>query len=161
MVWFWCRCRVPGVWTKVGTSGPPYKALAKFRYFPTFYFVVYLAPTAESRPSGYTFFFCFLFFKFIFNDSYTTTYLKINRTNVSQIFRFGRTVALDDQSDISFSIPQEKLPWKTNFVRFYRAMLCIRGTSHRPVSVCLCLCLSVCLSVTSRCSTKTAKGRIT
>jgi len=27
---------------------------------------------------------------------------------------------------------------------FFRAMLCIRGTSHGPVSVCLCLCLSVC-----------------
>ena len=27
---------------------------------------------------------------------------------------------------------------------FYRAMLCIRGTSHGPVSVCVCL--SVCLS---------------
>ena len=25
---------------------------------------------------------------------------------------------------------------------FYRAMLCVRGTSHGPVSVCLCLCLS-------------------
>ena len=42
---------------------------------------------------------------------------------------------------------------------FYRAMLCIRGTSHGPVSVCVCL--SVCLSVTSRSSTKTAKHRIT
>ena len=40
---------------------------------------------------------------------------------------------------------------------FYRAMLCIRGTSHGHVSVCL----SVRLSVTSRCSTKTAKRRIT
>ena len=38
---------------------------------------------------------------------------------------------------------------------FYRAMLCIRGTSHGPVSVCLCL------SVTSRSSTITAKHRIT
>jgi len=37
--------------------------------------------------------------------------------------------------------------------RFYRAMLCIRGTSHGPVSVWP--------SVTSRCSTKTAKRRIT
>ena len=36
---------------------------------------------------------------------------------------------------------------------FYRAMLCIRGTSHDPVSVRL----SVRQSVTSRCSTKTAK----
>ena len=39
----------------------------------------------------------------------------------------------------------------------YRAMLCIRDTSHGPVSVCP----SVCLSVTSRCSTKTAKRGIT
>ena len=38
---------------------------------------------------------------------------------------------------------------------FYRAMLCIRGTSHRSVSVCLSV------SVTSQCSTKTAKRRIT
>jgi len=38
---------------------------------------------------------------------------------------------------------------------FYRAMLCIRGTSHGHVSVCLCL------SVTSRSSTITAKHRIT
>jgi len=38
----------------------------------------------------------------------------------------------------------------------YRAMLRMRGTSHGPVSVRL----SDCLSVTSRCSTKTAKGRI-
>ena len=43
--------------------------------------------------------------------------------------------------------------------RFYRAMLCIRGTSHGPVSVCLSVCL--CLSVTSRSSTKTAKHTIT
>jgi len=40
---------------------------------------------------------------------------------------------------------------------FYRTMLCIRGTSHGPLSVCV----SVCLSVTSLSSTKTAKRRIT
>ena len=44
---------------------------------------------------------------------------------------------------------------------FYRAMLCIRGTSHGPVSVRPSVRLSVCLSGTSRCSTKTAKRRIT
>ena len=44
---------------------------------------------------------------------------------------------------------------------FYRAMLCIRGTSHGPVSVCPSVCPSDCLYVTSRCSTKTAKRRIT
>jgi len=38
-------------------------------------------------------------------------------------------------------------------ISFYRAMLCIRGTSHGPVSVCP--------STTSRCSTKMAKRRIT
>ena len=42
-------------------------------------------------------------------------------------------------------------------LRFYRAMLCMRGTSHGPVSVCP----SVRPSVTSRSSTKTAKRRIT
>ena len=40
---------------------------------------------------------------------------------------------------------------------FYRTMLCIRGTSHGPVSVCL----SVRPSVTSQHSTKTAKRSIT
>ena len=44
-------------------------------------------------------------------------------------------------------------------INFYRAMLCIRSTSHGPVSVCVCLSVSV--SVTSRCSTKTEKRRIT
>ena len=40
-----------------------------------------------------------------------------------------------------------------SIAHFYRAMLCLRGTSHGPVSVSVCL--SVC--VTSRCSTKTAE----
>jgi len=46
---------------------------------------------------------------------------------------------------------------------FYRAMLCIRGTSHGPVSVSVSTCVRVrlCPSVTSRSSTKTAKRRIT
>ena len=44
-------------------------------------------------------------------------------------------------------------PTSVVLVNFYRAMLCIRGTSHGPVSVRL--------SVTSRSSTKTAKRRIT
>jgi len=42
---------------------------------------------------------------------------------------------------------------KKSTLTFYRAMLCIRGTSHGPVSVCP--------SVTSRSSTKMAKHRIT
>jgi len=49
--------------------------------------------------------------------------------------------------------PATKCKRTTTLFSFYRAMLCIRGTSHGPVSVCP--------SVTSRCSTKTAKHRIT
>jgi len=41
------------------------------------------------------------------------------------------------------------------FTNFYLAMLRICGTRHGPVAVCLCP------SVISRCSTKTAKRRIT
>ena len=34
--------------------------------------------------------------------------------------------------------------WTFPFLgHFYRAMLCIRGTSHGPGSVCVCVCLSV------------------
>jgi len=44
-----------------------------------------------------------------------------------------------------------KMPCLGNTRSFYRAMLCIRGTSHGPVSVC------VCPSVTSRSSTKTTE----
>jgi len=39
-------------------------------------------------------------------------YLKFYQTYIRQIFRFGRTVAVDDQSEISFSIPQGTLPWQ-------------------------------------------------
>jgi len=52
-----------------------------------------------------------------------------------------------ERSDVTASI-------STNVDKhFYRAMLCIRGTSHGPVSVSV--------SVTSRSYTKTAKRRIT
>ena len=55
--------------------------------------------------------------------------------------------------------------WSSLILDFYRAMLCICGTSNVPVSICPSVCMSVCssvrLSVTSRSSTKTAKRRIT
>ena len=41
----------------------------------------------------------------IFNDLSQTSYLKIYRTDLRQFFRVGRTVAVDDQSKNSFSIP--------------------------------------------------------
>jgi len=40
-----------------------------------------------------------------------------------------------------------------HFIYYYRAMLCIRGTSHGSVSVCVC----VRPSVTSWCSIETAE----
>ena len=59
------------------------------------------------------------------------------------------------------SLLYELITFRDNYLAFsgdfYRAILCIRGTSHGPVSVCP----SVRQSVTSRCSTKTAKRRIT
>ena len=59
-----------------------------------------------------------------------------------------------DRGEVRATATFEQLD-KVRVVNFYRAMLCIRGTSHGPVSV------SVCLSVTNRSSTKTAKQRIT
>ena len=64
---------------------------------------------------------CFLFvylFFFIYNDSRQTNYFKIYQTNLRQIFRVDRTMAVDDQPEISFSVPQRTLPWKTIFVGF-------------------------------------------
>ena len=48
------------------------------------------------------------------------------------------------RSSCVYHLYTDDLLWQN----FYRAMLCIGGTSHGPVSVCLCLCLfvSVCLS---------------
>ena len=50
------------------------------------------------------------------------------------------------ESGSSFCKTQKTGPWKEYMVRrlimnFYRAMLCIRGTSHGPVSVCLSVCV--------------------
>jgi len=54
----------------------------------------------------------------IFNDFCQTTYLKIYCTDLCQILRVDRPVAVDDQSEISFSIPQGTLPWQPIFVGF-------------------------------------------
>jgi len=45
---------------------------------------------------------------FLFNDSCQTSYLKIYRTECHQACRVGRTMPVDDQSEISFSISQKK-----------------------------------------------------
>jgi len=74
--------------------------------------------------------------------------------------KWGQLTTLEKMDE---KLKSENMQKKSSFLCYYRAMLCIRGTSHGPVSVCVCvcLCLSVCLSVTSRCSAKTAKRRIT
>jgi len=40
------------------------------------------------------------------------------QTDLCQIFMVGRTMAVDDQSEISFSSLQGTLPWQSNFVGF-------------------------------------------
>jgi len=40
-----------------------------------------------------------------FNDFCQTNYLKLYRTDLRQIFSVGRSLAVDDQSEVSFSIP--------------------------------------------------------
>ena len=60
----------------------------------------------------------FVCYFFILNDSCQTSYLTIYLTDLSQIFTVGRTMAVDDQPVISFSVPQGMLPWQPNFVGF-------------------------------------------
>ena len=51
-----------------------------------------------------------------FDDSYQANYLKIYQTDLCQIFRVGRTVAVDDQSQISFFCPSRDIAMATIFV---------------------------------------------
>jgi len=60
---------------------------------------------------GYTFCCCFL----IFNDFFQSNDLNIYWTDLRQIFRNGKTVAVDDQSEIGSSITQGTLPWQPIF----------------------------------------------
>jgi len=75
---------------------------------------VQLARLPKSRHGELYVLHLFLFF----NDSCQTNYLEIYPTDLRQTVGFGRTTAVDDQSEISFSIPQETLPWQPNFVGF-------------------------------------------
>ena len=49
----------------------------------------------------------------IFNDFYQTSYLKIYRIDLRQIFRVGISIVVYDQSENIFSFPQGTLPWQT------------------------------------------------
>jgi len=44
--------------------------------------------------------------------SFETNYLNIYCADLRQIFRVGRTIAADDRSEVSFSLPQGMLPWQ-------------------------------------------------
>jgi len=53
-----------------------------------------------------------LFYLFYRIESRQTNCLKIYQTDLCQNFRFGRTMVVDDQSEISFSIHQGTLTWQ-------------------------------------------------
>jgi len=58
----------------------------------------------------------FVIFYLFLNDFRRTNYRKIYQTDLRQIFRVGRTMAADDQSEISLLIPQATLQWRPTFV---------------------------------------------
>ena len=53
---------------------------------------------------------CLLLRSQLFTDFCQINYLQIYRTDLRQIFRFGRTAAVDDQSEVSFLFRQGALP---------------------------------------------------
>ena len=54
---------------------------------------------------------CFLFFIFILTIP-ARPYLSIYPSDLRYICRTGRTMSVDDRSDIGFSITQGTLPWQ-------------------------------------------------
>jgi len=62
-----------------------------------------------------------------YNDFCQTNNLKIYWTDLHQIFKIGRTMAVDDQHEISFSIPQYTLPWQPIFVGMIHRTSVVRG----------------------------------
>jgi len=60
--------------------------------------------------------FCLYFF--FFNDCVQTSCLNICRTDLREVCRVGRTVAVDERSVVSSSIPRGMLPGQPIFVGF-------------------------------------------
>ena len=77
----------------------------------------------------------------------------------AKISSIRRTLSASQDAQDDWCAGQNVVPEQAHQVEvmptFYRAMLCIRGTSHGPLSVCLSV------SVTCQSCTKTAKRRIT
>jgi len=75
-----------------------------------------------------------------FNDFCLTNYLSIYQTNLCLNFTVGRTIAVDDQSEISFTIPQGMLPWQPIFVgidrRWANIGLCYASLNKILLLVC-------------------------
>ena len=81
------------------------------RYASAFVNVIWPARLLEASTANYKFCFCFLLFFY----NYVISYLKIYQTDLFRMLRFGRTMAVDRQSEVSFSIPQKTLPWQPMF----------------------------------------------
>jgi len=60
-----------------------------------------------------------LFLVYYFKNNFSqTSYINMYLTDLHQIFRFGRTLSVDDRSEVSFSIPQGTLLWQPIFVDY-------------------------------------------
>ena len=55
-------------------------------------------------------------FKIYFNDFCQTSYLNIYQTDLHEIFRIGRTLAVDERSEVIFFDPSSDVAVATNFV---------------------------------------------
>jgi len=79
-----------------------------------------LAHLAAEKPACglYVLLLFFIYFIFVMILFRPVTYLKIYQTNLCQIFRVGRTMAVDDQCEISILVLQGTLPWQPIFVGF-------------------------------------------
>jgi len=95
-------------------GGDAYAPNAPLAYGPDF------SPSDCCEAAGGLVFCCCFLFSYHIIDSCQTIYLNIYRT-LRQIFRICRTVFVDDQSEISFSIPQGTLQWRPFSVGFIYA----------------------------------------
>ena len=169
VVWLWCQCGVAGLWTKIGTCGPPMQHCADLvlgdgssavglRCVPRNHHELcgrlHDSHVARRRRLVWS----------QQSDCITSTSSNNNRYDnygcqSSAILHTQNfeTKKMSETNDKKCSLQLTAITAQSIVAprHFYRTMLCTRGTSHGPVSV------SQSVSVTSRCSTKTAKRRIT
>jgi len=68
-----------------------------------------------------------LFLNYIFCDFFLTNYLNIYWTDLYDSCRIGRTLAVDERSEVIFSTRQGTLPWQP--------ILCAKSTSFPHLEV--------------------------